>query len=315
MLQINIRTMNKADKIYVAGHTGLVGSAVVRKLQADGYENITTATSRQLDLRNQKEVLSFFVEHKPDYVFLCAGKVGGIMANEKNRGEFIYDNLMIQANIIDAAYRVDVAKLITIGSSCIYPKDALQPIKEEYLLTGPLEPTNEPYAVAKIAGIKLAESYRRQYGCNFITAIPTNSYGDHDNYNPFSSHVIPAMIRNFHDAKINCSPFVVIWGSGTVYREFIHSDDMSDGLYFLMQNYDGEQPINIGTGQDITIQDLAYLIKDVVGYTGDIYNDCTKPDGMKRKLLDVSKINELGWQAKIGLREGIENVYKNYIKC
>ena len=307
--------MNKADKIYVAGHTGLVGSAVLRKLQQEGYENIITITHKQLDLRDQSRTLEFFKYHRPNYVFLCAGKVGGIMANDTQRGEFIYDNILIQANVIHAAYLTDVAKLLTVGSSCIYPCNCHQPIKEEYLLSGELEPTNEPYAVAKIAGIKMAESYRRQYGCNFISAIPTNSYGDHDNYNPTTSHVLPAMIKNFHDAKINMLPHAVIWGSGTVSREFIHSDDMADALYFLMQNYDGEHPVNVGTGEDITIQDLAMLIKDVVGYTGEIYNDCSKPDGMKRKLLDVSKINSLGWKAKIGLREGIEQVYKNYIKC
>lgn len=307
--------MKKTDKIYVAGHTGLVGSAVFRKLQQDGYENILTATHSELNLYNQQEVVDFFAFHHPDYVFLCAGKVGGIMANDTLRADFIYQNIMMQANVIDAAHLVGVKKLLTVGSSCIYPRNCPQPIKEEYLLTGELEPTNEPYAVAKIAGIKMAESYRRQYGCNFITAIPTNSYGEHDNYHPTNSHVLPALIQNFHNAKINMLPFVVIWGSGTVRREFIHSDDMADALYFLMQNYDGEQPVNVGTGEDISIQDLAYLVKDVVGYTGDIYNDCSKPDGMKRKLLDVSKINGLGWRAKIGLRDGVEKVYKDYIKC
>ncbi len=307
--------MNKADKIYIAGHTGLVGSAVLRKLLQEGYENIITATHKQLDLRDQAKVNEFFAIHRFGYVFLCAGKVGGIMANDTQRGEFIYDNILIQANVIHAAYLTNVAKLITVGSSCIYPRNCPQPIKEEYLLSGELEPTNEPYAVAKIAGIKMAESYRRQYGCNFISAIPTNSYGDHDNYNPTTSHVLPAMIKNFHDAKINMLPHAVIWGSGTVSREFIHSDDMADALYFLMQKYDGEQPVNVGTGEDITIQELAMMIKRVVGYTGEIYNDCSKPDGIKRKLLDVSKINSLGWKAKIGLREGIEQVYKNYIKC
>lgn len=305
--------MEKDSKIYVAGHTGMVGSAVVRKLQQEGYENIITEPRLKLDLRCENDVHNWFRINHPEYVFLCAGTVGGILANNTRRAEFIFDNMAIQSNIINAAYRSGVTKLLDLGSSCIYPREAPQPIKEEYLLTGELEPTNEPYAVAKIAGIKMAESYRRQYGCNFITAIPTNSYGEHDNYDPQSSHVLPALIRTFHDAKVNYKTHAVIWGSGQAYREFIHSDDMADALYFLMQNYDGEQPVNVGTGQDITIQDLARLIASVVGFTGDIYNDCSKPDGMKRKLLDVSKINALGWTARIGLREGIERVYKNYI--
>lgn len=306
--------MNKESKIYVAGSTGLVGSAVVRKLKQEGHSNIITASSKEVDLRDQASVNNFFSTNKPEYVIICAGTVGGIMANNTRRGEFIYDNIMMQTNIIHAAYKSSVTKLLAIGSSCIYPKECQQPIKEQYLLTGELEPTNEPYAIAKIACIKTCESYRRQYGCNFITAMPTNSYGAHDNYDQASSHVLPALIARFHDAKMNYKDHVVVWGNGSALREFIHSDDMAGGLYFLMQNYDGESTVNVGTGEEITIQDLAYLVKDIVGYTGTILNDCSKPDGMKRKLLDVSKINELGWTAKIGLREGIEMVYKNYVK-
>lgn len=306
--------METTDKIYVAGHSGLVGSAVVSKLKKEGFQNIITASHKELDLTNQRDVCEFFDFNRPDYVIICAGKVGGIMANNTERATFIYNNILMNANIIHKSWDCSVKKLIAIGSSCIYPRNAPQPIKEEYLLTGELEPTNEPYAIAKIAAIKMCESYRRQYGCNFITAIPCNSYGDHDNYNPFTSHVLPAMIKAFHDAKVNCKPHVVIWGSGTVRREFLHADDMADGIYFLMQNYDGESPVNLGRGMDISIQELAYLIKRIVGYTGEIYNDCSKPDGMKRKLLDVSFATDLGWTAKIGLEDGIERVYKNYIK-
>lgn len=299
----------------MAGHSGLAGSAVVAKLKKEGFQNIITATHKELDLTNQRDVSEFFDFNRPDYVIICAGKVGGIMANNTERADFIYQNILMNANIIHKSWDCSVKKLIAIGSSCIYPRNAPQPIKEEYLLTGELEPTNEPYAVAKIAAIKMCESYRRQHGCNFISAIPCNSYGDHDNYNPFTSHVLPAMIKAFHDAKVNCKPFVVIWGSGQVMREFIHADDLADGIYFLMQNYDGEAPVNIGTGIDISIQQLAFLVRDIVGYTGEIYNDCSKPDGMKRKLLDVSKINSMGWEPKIGLKDGIEMVYKNYTKC
>jgi GDP-L-fucose synthase len=306
--------MNKTSKIYVAGHSGLVGSAVLKKLQEEGYKYIITALHKHLDLRNKGEVEQFIGSAKPDYVIICAGTVGGIVANNTRRAEFIYDNTMIQTNIIHSSYEYGVKKLLAIGSSCIYPRNAPQPIKEEYLLTGELEPTNEPYAVAKISAIKMCESYRRQYGCNFITAIPCNSYGEHDNYDTVNSHVLPALIKNFHDAKINMKPHVIIWGSGTPYREFIHSDDMADAIFFLMQNYDGEKPVNVGVGKDLTIQELAMMVKDVVGYTGEVYNDLSKPDGMKRKLLDVTSINSLGWTAKIGLREGIERVYKNYIK-
>lgn len=305
--------MINKSKIYIAGHTGLVGSAMIRKLQQEGYTDILTATSKDVDLRDQLLVNEFFTTNKPEFVIICAGTVGGIMANNTRRGEFIYDNIMMQTNIIHAAYKSGVKKLLAIGSSCIYPKNCPQPIKEEYLLTGELEPTNEPYAIAKIACIKTCESYRRQYGCNFITAMPTNSYGAHDNYDQVSSHVLPALIARFHEAKVTGKDHVVVWGNGSAQREFIHSDDMADGLYFLMQNYDGESTVNVGTGEEVTIQELAYLVRDIVGYTGTILNDCSKPDGMKRKLLDVSKINALGWKAKIRLREGVEMVYKNFI--
>lgn len=306
--------MTPTSKVYVAGHTGLVGSAMIRKLQQEGYTNVLTVGSKDVDLRDQLLVNEFFSTNKPEYVIICAGTVGGIMANSTRRAEFIYDNIMMQTNIIHSAYKYNVNKLLAIGSSCIYPKNCPQPIKEDYLLTGELEPTNEPYAIAKIACIKTCESYRRQYGCNFITAMPTNSYGAHDNYDQVSSHVLPALISRFHEAKVTGKDHVVVWGNGSAYREFIHSDDMADGLYFLMQNYDGEGTVNVGTGEELTIQELAYLVKDIVGYEGTILNDCSKPDGMKRKLLDVSKINALGWKAKIGLRDGIDMVYKNYIK-
>lgn len=306
--------MELNSKIYVAGHTGLVGSAVVRELKHKGYANIYTATHKEVDLRSQLAVAEFLDGVLPDYVIICAGTVGGIVANNERRAEFIYNNLIMNANIINSSYRRRVKKLIAIGSSCIYPRNCPQPIKEEYLLTGELEPTNEPYAIAKIATIKLCESYRRQYGCNFISAMPTNCYGEHDNYDSVSSHVLPALIKTIHEAKSDKSAAATIWGTGTVRREFIHSDDMAEAIVFLMNNYDGEQHINIGTGEEITIQDLAYMIKEIIGYTGEINNDLSKPDGMKRKLLDVSKINNLGWKARISLREGIEVTYKNYIK-
>ena len=307
--------MNKTDKIYVAGHTGLVGSAVLRKLEQEGYDNDITATSGELDLRNQQAVNIFFEQHTPDYVFLCAGTVGGILANDTRRAEFIYDNIMMQSNIIHAAYKYGVKKLLAIGSSCIYPRNAPQPIKEDYLLTGELEPTNEPYAVAKIAAIKMCEAYRDQYGCNFITAMPTNLYGPNDHYNINGSHVIPALITKFQTAKLNYESFVKLWGDGTARREFMHVDDCADALIFLINNYDGKEHINIGTGEDITIKELACLIKTVVGYPVSIEWDLSMPSGTPRKLLDVSKINDLGWKAKIGLREGIEQAYKNYIQC
>ncbi len=307
--------MLTSDKIYVAGHTGLVGSAVIRKLQQEGYVNIITAAHKELDLTNQQEVHIFFGVHKPDYVFLCAGTVGGIMANNTRRAEFIYDNIMMQTNIIDAAYRYGVKKLLVIGSSCIYPRNCPQPIKEEYLLTGELEPTNEPYAVAKIAAIKMCQAYRDQYSCNFISAMPTNLYGPNDHYNITDSHVIPALITKFHSAKLNYDSFVRLWGDGTALREFMHVDDCADALLFLMNNYDGAEHINVGTGKEITIKQLACLIKSIVSYPVSIEWDDYKPSGTPRKLLDVSKINAMGWEAKIELRDGIEQAYKNYIKC
>lgn len=306
--------MTHSDLIYVAGHSGLVGSAVVRKLRAEGYRNILTATHNELDLIQQQEVVDFFKANDPKYVFLCAGKVGGIMANDTQRADFIYQNLMMQANVIHAAYDIGVEKLIAIGSSCIYPRECEQPIKEDYFLTGKLEPTNEPYAVSKIAAIKMCEAYRSQYECNFISAMPTNLYGQGDNYKGDTSHVIAAMIKKFHEAKANNADHVVVWGTGVPRREFMHVDDLADALLFLMLNYNDAGIINVGTGVDISIQELAHLIKNIVGYKGEILNQVSKPDGMKRKLLDVSKINAMGWTAKIGLREGIEKVYKHYIQ-
>ena len=305
--------MKPSDKIYIAGHRGMVGSAIARKLLKDGYTNIVSRDSSQLDLRSQQAVNDFFAVEQPDYVFLAAAKVGGIAANSTYRGEFIYDNLMIQSNIIHASYINRVKKLMFLGSSCIYPKLAPQPLKESYLLTGLLESSNEPYAIAKIAGIKMCDAYRAQYGCNFISAMPTNLYGPNDNYDLQKSHVLPAMIRKFHEAKINHQPEVVIWGTGKPRREFLHTDDLAEAVVFLMHEYNGEGLINIGVGDDMEIIELAELIKDIVGYTGSIVNDLSKPDGTPRKLMDVSKINQLGWKAKIGLREGIESVYKEFV--
>ncbi|GAB4258234.1 MAG: GDP-L-fucose synthase [Vicingaceae bacterium] len=302
--------MNKEAKIYVAGHRGMVGSAIVRKLQAEGYNNIVTKTSSDLDLRNQQAVQDFFNEEKPEYVFLAAAKVGGIHANNTYRAEFLYDNLMIEANVIHAAYLNKVTKLMFLGSSCIYPKMAPQPLKEEYLLTGPLEPTNEPYAIAKITGIKLCEAYRSQYGCNYISVMPTNLYGPNDNYDLNNSHVLPALIRKFHTAKLENKPFVEIWGTGSPRREFLHVDDLADACYFLMQNYNDAELVNIGSGEDISIKDLALLIKDIVGYKGTLKFDTSKPDGTPRKLMDVSKLKKLGWQYSISLEEGIKSVYE-----
>lgn len=302
--------MNKEAKIYVAGHRGMVGSAIVRKLQAEGYNNILTKTSSDLDLRSQQAVQDFFNEEKPEYVFLAAAKVGGIHANNTYRAEFLYDNLMIEANVIHAAYLNKVTKLMFLGSSCIYPKMAPQPLKEEYLLTGPLEPTNEPYAIAKITGIKLCEAYRSQYGCNYISVMPTNLYGPNDNYDLNNSHVLPALIRKFHTAKLENKPFVEIWGTGSPRREFLHVDDLADACYFLMQNYNDAELVNIGSGEDISIKDLALLIKDIVGYKGTLKFDTSKPDGTPRKLMDVSKLKKLGWQYSISLEEGIKSVYE-----
>jgi GDP-L-fucose synthase len=306
--------MQLEDKIYVAGHRGMVGSAIVRRLTGAGYFNIVTRTSAELDLRNQGAVNDFFAAEKPDYVFLAAAKVGGIVANNTYRAEFLYDNLMIQNNVIHAAYQAQVNKLMFLGSSCIYPKMAPQPLKEESLLTGLLEPTNEPYAVAKIAGIKLCDAYREQYGCNFISVMPTNLYGPNDNYDLQNSHVLPALIRKMHEARKNKEEQVVIWGSGTPRREFLHVDDLADACFYLMQNYNLPGLVNIGVGEDITIFDLALLVQKVVGFTGTIVTDATKPDGTPRKLLDVSKLNSFGWKATTGLAEGIALTYQDFLK-
>lgn len=301
--------MNKNAKIYVAGHRGMVGSAIVRKLTAQGYANIVTKTSSELDLRNQQAVFHFFEKEKPEYVFLAAAKVGGIHANNTYRAEFLYDNLMIEANIIHASFLNKVIKLMFLGSSCIYPKFAPQPLKEEYLLTGLLEPTNEPYAIAKIAGIKLCEAYRSQYGCNFISVMPTNLYGPNDNYDLNNSHVLPALLRKFHTAKIENKPEVEIWGTGSPMREFLHVDDLADACYFLMQKDYDFTLINIGCGEDISIKDLALLVKEIVGFKGKLTFNTNKPDGTPKKLLDISKLKQLGWSPRISLKEGIEAVY------
>ncbi len=304
--------MQKDSKIYVAGHNGMVGSAIVRKLQREGFTNILTAFSKELNLIQQQDVNDWFEANKPDYVFVAAARVGGIYANNTYRADFLYQNLMIECNTIHASYIHHVKKLLFLGSTCIYPKMAPQPLKESYLLTGELEKTNEPYAIAKIAGIKLCESYKKQYGCNFISAMPTNMYGPNDNYDLNNSHVLPALIRKFHEAKMNTVPEVVMWGTGSPYREFLHADDLADALFFLMENYDGEEFVNCGSGVEITIKDLALLVKEIVGYEGNIVHDTTKPDGTPRKLTDVSKIHALGWKHQISLREGIKAVYKEF---
>lgn len=301
--------MNRQDKIYIAGHRGMVGSAILRALQAQGFSNFVLRTSSELDLRNQKAVADFFAQEKPDYVFLAAAKVGGIIANNTYRADFIYENLMIQNNVIHQAYVNKVKKLMFLGSSCIYPKLAPQPLKEEYLLTGILEPTNEPYAIAKIAGIKMCDGYRDQYGCNFISVMPTNLYGPNDNYDLTTSHVLPAMLRKFITAKRNEDTAVTIWGTGSPKREFLHADDLARACLFLMENYNESGLVNIGIGDDISILDLARLVKKTVGFEGEILTDGTKPDGTPRKLMDVSKLNGLGWKAKITLEEGIQKVY------
>ncbi len=301
--------MEKHHKIYVAGHRGMVGSAIVRQLRGMGFENLVLRTSAELDLRNQAATEAFFRDEKPDFVFLAAAKVGGILANNTYRADFLYDNLMMEANVIKACHTHEVQKMLFLGSSCIYPKMCPQPIKEEYLLTGPLEPTNEPYAIAKIAGIKLAETFRHQYGCRFISAMPTNLYGPNDNYDLNNSHVLPALIRKFHEAKANGSGEVNIWGTGTPRREFLHVDDLARACVFLMERFDSSEWINVGTGEDVTIRELAETVKDVVGFEGELMFDTSKPDGTPRKLLDVSKINALGWKAEISLREGIQGVY------
>lgn len=306
--------MEKNAKIYVAGHRGMVGSALVRRLESEGYQNIVVRTSRELDLRNQQAVADFFATEKPDYVFLAAAKVGGIMANNIYRAEFLYDNLQIQNNVIHNAHVVGVQKLMFLGSSCIYPKLAPQPLQEDSLLTGPLEYTNEPYAIAKIAGIKMCESYRKQYGRNYISVMPTNLYGPNDNYDLNNSHVLPAMIRKFHEAKVENKPFVELWGTGSPLREFLHADDLADACVYLMNNYDGEQFVNIGVGEDIPIKNLAELIKDTVGYEGEVRWNTDKPDGTPRKLMDVSKLHNMGWKHRYSLKEGVRITYQDFLQ-
>jgi GDP-L-fucose synthase len=300
--------MNKESKIFIAGHRGMVGSSIVRKLTADGYTNLILKTSKELDLRNQQAVNDFFSNEKPEFVFLAAAKVGGIVANNIYRGDFIYENLMIQSNVIHAAHVNGVTKLLFLGSSCIYPKMCPQPIKEEYLLSDYLEYTNEPYAIAKIAGLKMAESYRKQYGDNFISAMPTNLYGPNDNYDLQNSHVLPALIRKFYEAKINNIPSVEIWGTGSPKREFLHVDDLASASIYLMLNYSDDQHVNVGTGEDVSIKELALMVKEIIGYTGELMFNTTKPDGTPRKLLDVSKLNNLGWKHSIELKDGIQKV-------
>ena len=300
--------MEKNSKIYVAGHRGMVGSAILRGLHKQGFENCIFRKSKELDLRNQEQTQRFFQKERPDYVFLAAAKVGGIVANNTYRADFLYENLMIQSNVIHAAYQSGVKKLMFLGSSCIYPKLAPQPLKEEYLLTGLLEPTNEPYAIAKIAGIKMCDAYRAQYGCNFISAMPTNLYGPNDNYDLQNSHVLPALIRKFLTAKKNGDPSVILWGTGTPLREFMHADDLADACLFLMDNFNEEGFVNVGTGVDLPIRQLAEMIKSIVGYEGDIIQDTTKPDGTPRKLMNVSKIYNMGWQHQISLKVGIQRV-------
>lgn len=306
--------MQTGSKIYVAGHRGMVGSAVYRALQKAGHTNLVTRTSKELDLRDQNAVADFFEQEKPEYVFLAAAKVGGIVANNTYRAEFIHDNLCIQNNIIHQSYLNGVKKLMFFGSSCIYPKLAPQPLKEEYLLTGLLEQTNEPYAIAKIAGIKMVEAYRDQYGCNFISVMPTNLYGINDNYHPQNSHVLPALIRKFHEAKVNGSEFVEIWGTGSPMREFLYADDLAEAALFLMNNYDGRQFVNIGSNFDLSIKELALKIKSIVGFEGDLKFDTSKPDGTPKKLMDSSFLHSLGWQHKITLDDGIRMAYDDFMK-
>lgn len=305
--------MKHSSKIYVAGHRGMVGSGIVRSLQMQGYTNIVTQTSSELDLRNQAAVNDFFATVKPEYVFLAAAKVGGIVANNTYRADFLYDNLAIEANVIHASYVHKVQKLVFLGSSCIYPKLAPQPLKEEYLLTGLLEPTNEPYAIAKIAGIKMCEAYRDQYGCNFISAMPTNMYGQGDNYHLQNSHVIPALLRKFHEAKVSGSTFTEIWGTGTPLREFMYVDDLADACVYLMNHYNEKEFINVGTGEEVTIKELAQTVQQVVGFDGEIKFDTTKPDGTPRKLMDSSKLHGLGWRHKTSLQQGLKHAYQFYL--
>ncbi|MGG3625223.1 GDP-L-fucose synthase [Bacillus gobiensis] len=306
--------MDKNKKIYVAGHRGLVGSAIKRKLETEGYENIIVQTSNELNLIDKEKVDQFFEIEKPDYVFLAAAKVGGIVANNEFPADFIRDNLLIQTNVIDAAFRNGVEKLLFLGSTCIYPKLAPQPLKEEYLLTGELEPTNEPYAIAKIAGIKMCQSYNRQYGTNFISVMPTNLYGPEDNFDLHTSHVLPALIRKFHEAKETNADAVEIWGTGTPKREFLYSDDLADACVYLMDNYTGNDIINIGVGEDIAIKDLAETIQNVVGFNGKLTFDTSKPDGTPRKLVDVTRLNDIGWKAQTNLKEGIQKAYQWFLE-
>ena len=306
--------MEKESRIYVAGHRGMVGSAIVRKLTSLGYTNLLTRTSSDLDLRNQQKVAEFFEVEKPEYVFLAAAKVGGIVANNTYRADFLYENLAIQNNIIHGSYLNKVKKLMFLGSSCIYPKLAPQPLKESYLLSGYLEPTNEPYAIAKIAGIKMCEAYRAQYGCNFISVMPTNLYGTNDNYDLVNSHVLPAMIRKFHEAKEIGASEMTLWGTGSPMREFLHADDLAEACLFLMENYNESELVNIGTGEDVTIKNLAALVKQIIGFQGEIIWDSSKPDGTPRKLMDVSKLHGLGWHHKIALEEGIKLAYQDFLK-
>jgi len=306
--------LEKNEKIYVAGHRGMVGSAIYRKLEKEGFFNVITRTSAELDLRNQLQVADFFNQEKPEYVFLAAAKVGGIIANNTYRAEFLFDNLQIQNNVIHNSYLNGVKKLMFLGSSCIYPKLAPQPLKEEYLLTGLLEPTNEPYAIAKIAGIKMCDAYRDQYGCDFISVMPTNLYGYNDNYHPENSHVLPALIRRFYEAKEQHKPFVTIWGTGSPKREFLFADDLAEACFYLMQNYDEPGLVNIGTGEDISIKDLALLIKNIIGYEGEIKFDTSKPDGTPRKLMDVTKLHGKGWKHNIELEEGIKLAYNDFLQ-
>ena len=306
--------MHRDAKIYIAGHRGLVGSAIQRNLEAKGYGNFLLRTHKELDLEIQRDVWDFFEKERPEYVFLAAAKVGGIIANNTWPADFIYNNLLIEVNIVNASHIYGVKKLLFLGSSCIYPKLCPQPMKEEYLLSGPLEPTNEPYAVAKIAGIKLCQSYNRQYGTNYISVMPTNLFGPNDNFDLTSSHVLPAMIRKFDDAKVNGEQQVVLWGTGAPYREFLHVDDLADACVFLMHHYDGSEIVNIGTGQDVTIKELAVMVKEIVGFGGEVVWDSSKPDGTPRKLLDVSRLHSLGWHAKTGLREGVDKTYDWYVK-
>jgi GDP-L-fucose synthase len=341
---MNRRMMEKDSRIFVAGHRGLVGSAIVRKLQSEGYNNLALRTHRELDLVNQAEVSRFFETERPEYVFLAAAKVGGILANNTYPAEFIYENLSIQSNVIHASYKAGVKKLLFLGSSCIYPRECSQPMKEEYLLSGKLEPTNEPYAIAKIAGIRMCQSYNRQYGTKFVSVMPTNAYGSGDNFDLETSHALPALIRKFHEAKLKAvevrgmrleaktktkgvasnlkrsdpptsnASSVTIWGTGNPRREFLHVDDLADACVFLMKNYDESEMINIGVGKDISIRELAELIKEIVGFDGEIRYDTSKPDGTPRKLLDVSRLESLGWRSRISLREGIEKTYQWYVK-